>query len=68
MSPAEAELRTEIRTQLGSNECKKLKNLHAILDTKESRELAMEYIYIQAATYGVSVQTAMSNYDSSLGE
>lgn len=62
------QLRASIREELDSPNCKKLKNLCAQLDTEQGRETAEEWIFTQCATYGLAVQTAMSDYDSSLGE
>lgn len=64
----ENELRAEIRKELNGHDCKKLTNLCAQLDTAEGRATAEEWIFIQCATYGLAVQTAMSDYESSLTE
>jgi len=61
-------LRAEIRKELDGPDCKKLENLCAVLDTEQGFNAAEEWIFIQCATYGLAVQTAMSDYDSSLTE
>lgn len=64
----EVQLRAEIRAQLADPNCRKLRNLCAQLDSAQGRAAAEEWIFTQCATYGIAVQTAMSDYDSSLGE
>jgi hypothetical protein len=64
----EVQLRAAIREELDSPNCSKLKNLCAQLGSQQGRAAAEEWIFTQCATYGLAVQTAMSDYDSSLGE
>lgn len=67
-TPAEIELRALIRKELTDPSCAKLPNLCEQIASAQGREAAEEYIFTQCATYGIAVQTAMSDYDSSLGE
>lgn len=64
----EEQLRKEIRKELRSPNCKKLPNLCAVIDTEQGFNTAEEWIFTQCATYGIAVQTAMSDYDSALTE
>lgn len=64
----ELELKAAIREELTHPSCAKLPNLCKQIADRQGMAAAEEYIYTQCATYGIAVQTAMSDYDSSLGE
>ncbi len=70
MNPTEVEeqLRAAIREELNHPSCAKLPRLCAQIATEQGRNTAEEWIFTQCATYSLAVQTAMSDYDSSLGE
>ena len=64
----ETQLRTIIREALNSPDCNKYTNLCQQVNSKQGMAAAEEWIFTQCATNGIAVQTAMSDYDSSLAE
>jgi hypothetical protein len=64
----EEQLRAAIREELNAPTCAKLPRLCAQIGTDQGFNTAEEWIFTMCATYGIGVQTAMSEYDSSLGE